>query len=117
MKMDKTKMELSKLYGVETKTRLYIGTYIGFSYTVNRDKRDKRYMLRHVIQKNKPMNPIWLYFMCTPRKYEVYVDFYPNDIVYDLEEIIQNGKKAREDMEKRAVDAILKRIVNENFEW
>lgn len=110
-------MKLSKLYGVETKTRLYIGTYIGFCYTVNRGKRDKLYMLHHVIQKNKPMNPIWSYFMYTPRKYELYVDFYPNDIVYDLEEIIENGKKARQNMEQRALDTILKRIVNENFEW
>ena len=112
--MDKTKMELIKLYGVETKTRLYIGTYIGFSFTVN---DDKRYTLMHVIQKNKPMNPIWSYFMYTPRKYELYVDFYPNDIVYDLEKIIENGKKARQAMEQRALDTILKRIVNEHFEW
>ena len=112
--MNKKEMELSKLYGVETKTRLYIGTYIGFSFTVN---DDKRYTLMHVIQKNKPMNPIWSYFVCTPSKYELYMDFYPNDIVYDLEEIIENGKKARQTMEQRALDKILKKIVNENFEW
>lgn len=112
--MDKTELKLSKLYGVETKTRLYIGTYIGFTFNIN---DDKRYTLHHVIQKNKPMNPIWSYFICRPRKYELYVDFYPNDIVYDLEEIIENGKKARQNMEQRALDIILKRIVNENFEW
>lgn len=36
---------------------------------------------------------------------------------YDLEEIRDNAKKAKENMEKRALNIILKRLVNENFEW
>lgn len=35
---------------------------------------------------------------------------------YDVHKI-NNAKKARYDMEKRALDIILKRLVNENFEW
>lgn len=107
-------MKLNKIYAVESKTRFYIGTYVSHGYDFN---KNKLYMLKGVIQKNKPMNPIWSYFMYTPRKYELYVDFYLNDIVYDLEEIIENGKKARQAMEQRAIDTILKRIVNEHFEW
>jgi hypothetical protein len=30
---------------------------------------------------------------------------------------LENGKNARHAMEQRALDTILKRIVNENFEW
>jgi len=30
---------------------------------------------------------------------------------------MNNAKKARYDMEKRALDMILKRLVNEHFEW
>lgn len=36
---------------------------------------------------------------------------------YDLEEIRDNAKKAKENMEKRALNIILKRLVDENFEW
>jgi hypothetical protein len=30
---------------------------------------------------------------------------------------VKNAKKARENMEKRSLDIILKRLVNEHFEW
>ena len=56
-------MELSKLYGIESTTRLYIGTYLGFCYTVN---GDKRYSLKDVIQKNNPTNPIS--YLCVDQK-------------------------------------------------
>jgi hypothetical protein len=55
--------------------------------------------------------------MRKPRKIKPNAVFTPNDIVYDLEEIRENGKKARQTMEQRALDKILKRIVNENFQW
>lgn len=45
-------------------------------------------------------------------------EFYKyNTIFYDLKEIKENGKKARQHMEQRALDIVLKRLVNENFEW
>jgi hypothetical protein len=43
--------------------------------------------------------------------------FYTNDKYYDAEEIRYNSQKAREQMEQRALNKILKRIVNEEFEW
>jgi hypothetical protein len=36
---------------------------------------------------------------------------------YDLEEIRVNAIKARQSMEQRALNIILKRLINENFEW
>ena len=39
------------------------------------------------------------------------------DKFYDVEDIKFNANKARQNMEKRALDTILKRIINENFEW
>jgi len=103
------KMIIGKVYAVESKTRLCIGTYIGRVF-------DEYYILKDVIQKNKSKNNLVSYFMRKPRKIKNAV-FSPNDIVYDLEEIRENGKKARQQMEQRALDKILKRIVNENFEW
>lgn len=39
-----------------------------------------------------------------------------NDI-YDLEEIRDKSRKARQTMEHRSLNMILKRLVNEHFEW
>ena len=36
---------------------------------------------------------------------------------YDLEEIRENAQKAREQMEQRSVNMILKRLVNDEFQW
>ena len=46
--------------------------------------------------------------------YKVYIN---NHTFYDLEEIRDNAKMARQQMEQRALHKILKRLVNEEFEW
>ena len=46
-----------------------------------------------------------------------FVSINKNDIVYDLDKIKQDSKKAKESFEKRALNIILKRLVNEHFEW
>lgn len=40
-----------------------------------------------------------------------------DDEFYDAEEIKEKAQKARQQMEHRSVNMILKRIVNEEFEW
>lgn len=45
------------------------------------------------------------------------VDFCKKDIFYDLEKVKKNSKYARECMEQRSLDILLKRLVNEEFEW
>lgn len=102
-------MKVGKIYAVESRTRLCIGTYIGRVFD-----DEEEYVLKDVIQKNKPFVS---YIMRKPRKIKPNAVFTPNDIVYDLEEIIKNGKKARQDMEQRALNIVLKRLVNETFEW
>ena len=39
------------------------------------------------------------------------------DIYYDIEEIRENARKSRESMEQRSLHLILKRLINEEFEW
>lgn len=107
--MKMKKMTIGKIYAVESRTRLCIGTYIGSVFDDDDD-----YILKDVIQKNKPFAS---YSMRKPRKIKHNAVFTPNDIVYDLEEIRENGKKATLAMEQRALNIILKRLVNENFEW
>ena len=43
--------------------------------------------------------------------------FYEEDYYYDPEKIRENAQLAKQSMEQRALDMILKRIVNEHFEW
>lgn len=45
------------------------------------------------------------------------IQFMYDDEFYDIEEIRKKGKQARAAMEQRALDKILKKIVNENFKW
>lgn len=44
-------------------------------------------------------------------------DFGKTDIFHDVEKVKDNSKCAIQNMEKRSLDMILKRIVNEHFEW
>jgi hypothetical protein len=106
------KMTVGKIYAVESRTRLCIGTYIGRVFD---DEED--YILKDVVQKNKSKNHLVSYIMRNPRKIKPNAVFTPNDTVYDLEEIKEKGQKARHDMEHRALNIVLKRLVNETFEW
>jgi hypothetical protein len=36
---------------------------------------------------------------------------------YDIQEIRDNAKKAKQSMEQRALKIVLQRLVNEHFEW
>ena len=107
-------MKLGKIYAVETKTRLCIGTYKGYCF----DEIDKMYILTDVMQKMKPKKASFSYFMRTPRKIKPNAVFGSNDIVYDLEEIKESGQRARKAMEQRSLDMILRRLIgDEHFEW
>ena len=44
-------------------------------------------------------------------------EFNREDNFYDVEVIQDNAQKARQKMESRALTIILKRIVNEDFQW
>jgi predicted nucleotidyltransferase component of viral defense system len=41
----------------------------------------------------------------------------PDDEFYDVEYIKENAQRAIHDMEQRSLNIILKRLVNEDFEW
>ena len=45
--------------------------------------------------------------------------FLPKDVYtfHDVDQVKENKKKAIENMEKRTLDMVLKRLVNEHFEW
>jgi hypothetical protein len=57
------------------------------------------------------------YAMMNIGPYKNRVDFHKTDIFYDVEKVKENRKKAIQNMEKRSLDMVLKRLVNEQFEW
>ena len=95
-----------KIYALETETRIYIGTYDG----IIRDSYGCILCrLTRVIEKDKQGQ--------LSKKLEGVSYFSREYTFYDVEEIRKNGKKSRQTMEKRALDIILKRVINENFQW
>ena len=43
--------------------------------------------------------------------------FIEEDYYYDPEKIIEKAQKARQTMEQRSLDMILKKLVNDEFQW
>lgn len=86
----------------------YKGTYRG-NYYFNTD-----YIFVDVIEiKSEPVNSG---YVSVKRKDLM---LFRKDIytVHDIEKVKENGKQAIKNMEKRALDLVLKRLVNEHFEW
>lgn len=106
----KMQLKINTVYVVETEYETYIGTYRG--------KTNKKYFPPNILwdvkvriknksnTKKKP-EPIIVNF----------VSINKNDIMYDLDKIKHDAKKAKESFEQRALNKILKSLVNEHFEW
>jgi hypothetical protein len=99
-------LKINTVYAIETEHETFIGTYRG--------KSNKKYFPPNIlwdvkvrIKTNIKSEPIIVNF----------VSINNNDIIYDLDKIKHHAKKAKESFEKRALDNILKRLVNEHFEW
>jgi len=51
------------------------------------------------------------------RRTTYYYSFYTQDHYYDPEKIRENAQNARDKMEQRSLNIILKQLINETFEW
>ena len=75
----------------------------------------------HVIQHEiYPEEIIYLGHRCRRTSMSRYdLMFFINDVYtfHDIDQVKENKKKAIETMEKRTLDMVLKRLVNEHFEW
>ena len=102
-------LKMNNVYAVETQYETYIGTYRGD--TSNKYFPPYKNILWNVTvrikQKTRKPEPILVQF----------VSINKNDIVYDLDKIKQDSKKAKESFEIRTLNIILKRLINEHFEW
>lgn len=100
-------LKINTVYAVETEYETFIGTYRG--------KSNKKYFPPNILwdvkvrikNSNRKSEPITVNF----------VSINKNDIIYDLDKIKHDSKKAKESFEKRTLNKILKKLVNEHFEW
>lgn len=97
MKISYFNLELGKEYFIESLGRKYKMIFI--EYKNNWFDYEEMYTI------------VW--FSRKGIDYEFSVD----DKFYDVEEIRDNAKKARQQLEKRSLNMVLKRLVNEQFEW
>ena len=54
-----------------------------------------------------------IFFICNKKN----ILFNECDYYYDIEKIKRNAQKAKQNMESRSVNMILKRLINEEFQW
>lgn len=107
-------LKINTVYVVESEYETYIGTYKG--------KNNNKYFppYRNVLCdvkvriKNKSRSNIKL---ISESILVQFISINKNDIIYDLDKIKKDSTKAKESFEKRCLDQILKRLVNETFEW
>ena len=82
---------------------------------INPLERDDNYNMYYILGHSIKDELFWKLIFPEKLKYEqIFSQYYT---FYDLEEIRENGEKARQRMEQRSLDIILKRLVNENFQW
>jgi len=106
-------LKMNNVYAVDSEHETFIGTYRGD--TSNKYFPPYRNLLWDVKVRIKNKSNI-IKVKSTPILVQ-YVSINKNDIVYDLDKIKHQAKKAKESFEKRALDKILKGLVNEHFEW
>jgi hypothetical protein len=104
-------LKINTVYAVDSEHETFIGTYRGD--TNNRYFPPHKNLLWDVKVRIKNKSNIKKSMPILVR----YVSINKNDIVYDLDKIKQLAKKAKESFETRALDKILKTLVNEHFEW
>lgn len=82
-------------------------------------KAGKNYMIRHDVS-GKIYRGTFAFMtssMVIMKYGDKKIQFMHRDHFYDLEEIKEKSRISKQSMEQRALDTILKKIVNENFEW
>jgi hypothetical protein len=102
-----TNLERKGLYVVKKENRIYKGIYF--------PQRRRTFVFPHIILTHVTI-------MKNGEKYKMpYALFDKEDIFYDgltyINKIKDNARKATQQMEARALDRILKGIVNEEFQW
>lgn len=106
-KIDHNPLKFDKRYALESEKYIYIGTHNG----IMRDNYGYILcILCNVIKKKKNKKGQF-------KKLEGVSYFSQEYTFYDIEEIRKKAKMARQSMEQRSLDIVLKKVVNETFQW
>ena len=103
-------LKMNTTYAVDSEYETYIGTYRGV--ISNKYFPPHRNLLWDVKVRIKSKTTS----KSTPILVQ-YISINNNDNVYDLDKIKHDAKKAKESFEQRALNMILKKLVNEEFQW
>lgn len=98
-------LKYDKRYALESEKYIYTGIYTG------KIRDNYGYFLclfSDVIKKNKRGQS---------KKIQGVSYFSQEYTFYDIEEIRKKAKMARQSMEQRSLDIVLKKVVNETFQW
>ena len=101
---------MNTTYAVESEYETFVGTYRG--NVSNKYFPPHRNLLWDVKVRIKSKTTS----KSTPILVQ-YISINNNDNVYDLDKIKHDAKNAKESFEQRALNKILKKLVNEHFEW
>ena len=102
-----TNLERKRIYVVKKENRIYKGTYFM--------QRRRAFIFPYIILTHVTL-------MKNGEKYKIpdalfdREDIFYDEVIY-INKIKDNAKKAKQQMEARALDRILKGIVNEEFQW
>ena len=108
---DYPRLILNKIYVAETRNKnIYIGKYTEYV-------KQHGYIMYYILDNVTNYHYSFWSKKIKSEKLKGTAFFSSTDTFYELEEIKDNGKKARLAMEQRALDMILKRLVNEHFQW
>jgi len=95
--------------------------YIVERKTTKIDKIDKIEILEGIFVQLVSHRPTAVLMRCMRRKSLPNVAHfgfcYESDIFYDIQEIRDNARKAIQTFEQRSLNLILRRLINEEFEW
>jgi len=71
----------------------------------------------HDYQEHNSSRPLYDFVNMIFQRTTYFYLFYEDDYYYDPEKIKENAQKARQQMEQRSLDMILKKLVNDDFQW
>jgi len=94
------------MYKNKIQVKIYSGIYYGDYYTSN------QYLFGDVGITNKPYN---VKYIVKPLKIFTLTEKYIK--LKEIKQILEKSERAKENMEQRALNIILKRLINEEFQW
>ena len=96
----------NKMYKNKNQVKMYSGIYCGDYYN------SMQYLFRDVGVTNKPYNVKY-----AVKSLKIFTSTNQYIKLKELKQILEKSKQAKKIMEQRSLNMILKKLINETFEW